>query len=92
MLRFNAQGMWNNTLLVFSSDNGGPIPGDPVGMDIGSSNWPLRGMPMHRDACRARVCVMQACVRICVCGVCVCVCVSARACACASVRAPVYAC
>eukprot|EP01084_Bolivina_argentea_P300924 519002_1 len=32
-----------NTILVFSSDNGGPIPDDHGGDNIGSSNWPLRG-------------------------------------------------
>eukprot|EP00906_Rhabdomonas_costata_P029300 RCo041365 len=35
--------MWSRTVLVFSSDNGGPIPGDSVNMNIGASNWPLRG-------------------------------------------------
>jgi len=35
---FKAKGMWNNTLLVFTTDNGGPIyePGS-------SNNYPLRG-------------------------------------------------
>ena len=33
----------NNTILVFSADNGGPIPDDKGDDNIGSSNWPLRG-------------------------------------------------
>lgn len=32
-----------NTIVIFSSDNGGPIPDDHGGDNIGSSNWPLRG-------------------------------------------------
>eukprot|EP01006_Ploeotia_vitrea_P022980 TRINITY_DN55428_c0_g1_i1.p1 TRINITY_DN55428_c0_g1~~TRINITY_DN55428_c0_g1_i1.p1 ORF type:complete len:663 (-),score=76.31 TRINITY_DN55428_c0_g1_i1:895-2883(-) len=40
---FKRKDIWNNTLVIFSSDNGGPIPGDYVHMDIGASNYPLRG-------------------------------------------------
>ncbi len=38
------KGMWDNTLLVLSSDNGGPIyPGKSLKMFGGASNLPLRG-------------------------------------------------
>ena len=39
----NNNGMWNNTLLVFASDNGGPVynNGTP-----GASNYPLKGGKM----------------------------------------------
>eukprot|EP01064_Diplonema_japonicum_P013579 TRINITY_DN2111_c2_g1_i1.p1 TRINITY_DN2111_c2_g1~~TRINITY_DN2111_c2_g1_i1.p1 ORF type:complete len:544 (+),score=167.27 TRINITY_DN2111_c2_g1_i1:47-1633(+) len=33
------KGMWEDTLMVFSSDNGGPL----VLPESGSNNWPLRG-------------------------------------------------
>eukprot|EP00494_Astrolonche_serrata_P034183 UN34452 len=36
-----ANGMWNNTLLVWTTDNGSPIEGSAVG--CGGSNAPLRG-------------------------------------------------
>ena len=35
-----ARGMWENTLLVFTSDNGGPIYRNG---SVGASNYPLRG-------------------------------------------------
>jgi arylsulfatase A-like enzyme len=36
------KGMWENTLFIFTSDNGGPV--DPKIIDaIGANNWPLRG-------------------------------------------------
>ena len=39
-----AKGMWDNTLLVFSSDNGGPIyAGRSVELDGSANNFPLRG-------------------------------------------------
>ena len=34
------RGMWDNTLVVFSSDNGGPVYG---GGSAGANNFPLRG-------------------------------------------------
>lgn len=41
-----ARGMWNSTLLVLSSDNGGPVyldfNTDSV-LDGSGNNWPLRG-------------------------------------------------
>lgn len=45
---FQARGMWENTLTIFSTDNGGPVgakAGKPVGIGCatGSQNWPLRG-------------------------------------------------
>lgn len=41
----DARGMLKNTVIVFSTDNGGPIedPGMNEGDAIGASNWPLRG-------------------------------------------------
>ena len=41
-----AKGMWDNTLFVSTSDNGGPLAkGDITGLDqtSGANNWPLRG-------------------------------------------------
>ena len=35
-----AAGMWENTLVVFTSDNGGPTT---TGDGVGARNWPLRG-------------------------------------------------
>ncbi|XP_070569105.1 arylsulfatase I-like [Ptychodera flava] len=35
---FKEYGFWEDTLLIFMSDNGGPANGDNAG-----SNWPLRG-------------------------------------------------
>ena len=34
------KGMWDDTLVVFSADNGGPIYWSGIG---GANNWPLRG-------------------------------------------------
>eukprot|EP01006_Ploeotia_vitrea_P060009 TRINITY_DN75143_c0_g1_i1.p1 TRINITY_DN75143_c0_g1~~TRINITY_DN75143_c0_g1_i1.p1 ORF type:complete len:527 (+),score=79.25 TRINITY_DN75143_c0_g1_i1:32-1612(+) len=36
-------GMYDNTLFVFTTDNGGPMPDSPGGDYVGSRNWPLRG-------------------------------------------------
>ena len=33
------EGMWNNTLMIFSSDNGGPVRL----AENAANNWPLRG-------------------------------------------------
>jgi len=43
-----ARGMWNDTLLVLSADNGGPVFGQAAGCALcdgsaGANNWPLRG-------------------------------------------------
>lgn len=41
-----ARGMWEDTLLVFSSDNGGPVyisPDTDSVLDGSGNNWPLRG-------------------------------------------------
>ena len=43
-----ARGMWRDTLLIFTTDNGGPVGslhGHPhgIGGATGSQNWPLRG-------------------------------------------------
>ncbi len=42
-----AEGMWEDTLLWFWSDNGGPVyydfPGQPIKSGGGSNNFPLRG-------------------------------------------------
>eukprot|EP00662_Eupelagonemidae_sp_cell21_P052772 gene52772-12330_t len=35
--------MWGDTLLVFTSDNGGPVYGNGT---AGANNWPLRGGKM----------------------------------------------
>jgi len=35
-----AEGLWNDTLVTFSSDNGGPVYSNGTS---GGSNWPLRG-------------------------------------------------
>lgn len=45
---FEAAGMWENTLTVFTTDNGGPVgsvDGKPrgIGGATGTQNWPLRG-------------------------------------------------
>jgi len=38
------KGLYDNTLIVFTSDNGGPIGKELIeGMGIGSKNLPLRG-------------------------------------------------
>ena len=40
-----SRGMWNDTVLFFSADNGGPVH-DPAGGCVGqssSNNYPLRG-------------------------------------------------
>ena len=39
----NAKGMLDNTLIVFSTDNGGPVQDTPGGDYVGSRNYPLRG-------------------------------------------------
>ena len=77
-----AKGVWDNTLVIFSADNGGPIyrSGDP-----GANNWPLKGGKASnwdggiRCACVFGsvclwVCGSSACLRVYVC-VCVCLCV-----------------
>ena len=38
--RLKAKAMYNDTLIVFSADNGGPIYWSGIG---GANNWPLRG-------------------------------------------------
>jgi arylsulfatase A-like enzyme len=38
-----AKGMLDNSVIVFSTDNGGPTPDTPGGDYAGSSNYPLRG-------------------------------------------------
>ena len=35
-----AKGMWDNTLVIFSSDNGGPVDLQ----ENAANNWPLRGL------------------------------------------------
>ena len=45
---FAAKGLWDQTLTVFSADNGGPVgsrDGKPWGSSCatGTQNWPLRG-------------------------------------------------
>lgn len=37
------KGMLEHTLLVFTTDNGGPCQGTPGGDFVGAENWPLRG-------------------------------------------------
>lgn len=37
------KGMLSNTLIVFTTDNGGPTSQKPGYDNVGSSNWPLRG-------------------------------------------------
>lgn len=37
------RGMLENTLIIFTADNGGPLPDTPGGDYVGSRNWPLRG-------------------------------------------------
>ena len=37
-----AKGMWADTLLVFSSDNGGP---SQLGKECNASNWPVENPP-----------------------------------------------
>merc|ERR1712023_132387 len=38
-----AKGMLDNSVIVFSTDNGGPVPDTPGGDYAGASNYPLRG-------------------------------------------------
>eukprot|EP00937_MAST-01D_sp_MAST-1D-sp2_P007256 g7256.t1 len=38
-----AKGMLENTLVVFTTDNGGPVPDTPGGDYVGSRNFPLKG-------------------------------------------------
>ena len=37
------KGMLNDTLVIFTTDNGGPVPDTPGGDYVGSRNYPLRG-------------------------------------------------
>jgi arylsulfatase A-like enzyme len=46
--------MWDETLLVFLSDNGGPAAGFNDNM---ASNWPLRGMKRTLWQVGAGLCV-----------------------------------
>merc|ERR1712137_1116095 len=39
----DAKGMLENSVIIFSTDNGGPTPDTPGGDYAGSSNYPLRG-------------------------------------------------
>ena len=57
--------MWDETLLVFLSDNGGPAAGFNDNM---ASNWPLRGMKrtLWQVGAGLRVCSCVA-VRACAC-------------------------
>ena len=55
--------MWDDSIIVFSADNGGPVY---MNGSAGANNFPLK--------VRLCVCVDRACVCVCVC-VCVCACV-----------------
>jgi arylsulfatase B len=35
--------MLSNMFIIFTTDNGGPVPGTPGGDYVGSRNYPLRG-------------------------------------------------
>ena len=65
-------GMYNDTLIIFSTDNGGPVRG---GDAVGARNFPLRS-----DKLCLCVCV-SVCLCVCV-PVCLCVCVSVCPCMC----------
>ena len=38
-----AKGMLDDTIIVITTDNGGPVPDTPGGDYVGSRNYPLRG-------------------------------------------------
>ena len=45
---FKAKGLWDNTIMLVTADNGGPIYGSSFGCktcdgSAGANNWPLRG-------------------------------------------------
>jgi hypothetical protein len=46
-----SKGMWDSTLLIFSTDNGGPIYGNG---SAGANNYPLKGGKMSKLSCGSR--------------------------------------